>query len=142
MKNTKLITSIIAGVAVATLAGCSKSNENPPAAEAAASAASAAATPAASPTADAAKDTASQTTAATTAAASTATAKFNDVVAKAKTFIADKKYAEALDILNKLSGLVLTPEQQKTVDDLKAQAKKLITSGTGAVDAAKSLLGK
>lgn len=149
MKINSLISSIAMCAAVAVVAGCSKSSETSPAPESTGGTT----TTAPATTAEAVKDTAvkavdtakevtSQAVTAATTAASKATAQFNDLVGKAKTFIADKKYTEALDALNKLSGVVLTPEQQKTVDDLKAQAQKLLSSGTGAVDAAKGLFGK
>jgi hypothetical protein len=72
-----------------------------------------------------------------------ATSQFDSVVATAKQAIADKNYQGALDALSKLSGLKLTDEQQKIVDDLKAQAQKMLAPGaSGAADAAKNLLGK
>jgi hypothetical protein len=146
MKINNLISSIAMCAAVAVVAGCSKSSETPPAPESTGGTTTTAPATTVKDTAvkavDTAKEVTSQAVTAATTAASKATAQFNDLVGKAKTFIADKKYTEALDALNKLSGVVLTPEQQKTVDDLKAQAKKLLSSGTGAVDAAKSLFGK
>jgi hypothetical protein len=71
-----------------------------------------------------------------------AKAKVDGLIAQAKSFIADKKYDDAVAALDKLSGMTLTPDQQKVVDDLKAQLKKLMASGADAVDAAKNLMGK
>lgn len=140
MKIKNSIVSIAACVAVVTFVGCSKSNEPAPPGTNSTATATDAAKDMAGQAVDTAKDVAGQAAAAATNAVTSATPQFNDVVAKAKTYIADKKYTEALDVLNKLSGMVLTAEQQKTVDDLKAEATKLLSGG--AVDAAKGLLGK
>ena len=135
MKTKNLIAALAAVVVAVALTGCDK-NKTP--ATETTTTPTAPATPAA---ADAAPVVA-QAAAVVTNAVSAATAKADGIIAQAKSFIAEKKYTEALDVLNKASGLVLTPEQQKTVADLKDQVQKLLSSGTGAVDAAKSLLGK
>lgn len=69
------------------------------------------------------------------------TAQFNTVVTNAKKYIADKNYQGALDELKKLSDVKLTDDQQKIVDDLKAEAQKLLSAGS-MVDAATNLFGK
>jgi hypothetical protein len=69
-------------------------------------------------------------------AAATAEAKAQTLIDKAKALVTDKKYQEALTSLQQLTGMQLTADQQKMVDDLKAT----ITSALGS-DPAKSVEG-
>jgi hypothetical protein len=49
------------------------------------------------------------------------------LIDRAKAYIADKKYQEALASLNQLASTKLTADQQKVVDGLKAQIQSALT---------------
>jgi hypothetical protein len=138
MKTKAFLTAIAASVTIVAFTGCNKNKESAP--ETTPPAASESAAPAAPATP--AVPAAPAAPAAVTNAASATASVADTLIAQAKSFIADKKYNDAMDALNKLSSMVLTPEQQTTVNDLKAQVQKLMENATGTVDAAKNLLGK
>jgi uncharacterized lipoprotein YehR (DUF1307 family) len=71
-------------------------------------------------------------------------AQAQSLIEKAKSYIADKKYEDALASLKQLSNMQLTPEQQKTVDGLKTQLQPLMSNTTvsNAVSKLGGLLGK
>jgi F0F1-type ATP synthase membrane subunit b/b' len=58
------------------------------------------------------------------------TAKADGVIARVKNYVTDKKYQDAFNTLKELANTKLTPEQQKIVDDLKAQVQKAMASNS------------
>ena len=77
-------------------------------------------------------------------AAAATTTEAQGLIDKVKSLIADKKYTEAMNVLKELTALKLTPDQQKIVDDLKAQIESAVQAQATS-EATKSvggLLGK
>ncbi len=60
--------------------------------------------------------------------------KAQSLIDRASKLVADTKYADAANVLKQVASLKLTPEQQKTVDDLTGKIKNAL-----AGDAAKSV---
>jgi hypothetical protein len=62
------------------------------------------------------------------------------LIEKATGLVTDQKYQEALPIVQQLTGLQLTPEQQTLVDGLKTQIQTALAKKTTS-DAASALGG-
>lgn len=62
------------------------------------------------------------------------------LIDQAKSYLTDQKYQEAMSSLTKLGGVTLTADQQKTVDNLKAQIQAALAKATSS-DAASKLGG-
>lgn len=98
---------------------------------------------------DAAKPAAEQALKAATNAVNTAvadaSAKAGQLIEQARSLVAQNKFTEALNSLQQLGGLKLTPEQEKLVASLKEQIQKALASKPAAetaTEAAGSLLKK
>jgi hypothetical protein len=65
------------------------------------------------------------------AAVADVSAKANGLIDQAKALVSQSKYTEALNTLQQLGGLKLTPEQEKVVAGLKEQIQKAMAAATG-----------
>jgi membrane protein involved in colicin uptake len=140
MKTLNLIVGITLSAACLALVGCGKKEPTTESTtvpapgqgatdvQKAATDVKAAAEKAAADTKAAAEKAAADAKAAADKAAADAAKQAQSVIDKAKQSVADKKYQDALNVLQQLNNVKLTPEQQKLVDDLKAQIQKLIAS--------------
>lgn len=149
MKLKIIVAGFAACLVAALLGGCGNKETTPPVTPEAQSTAVSATTnaPEAAPAATAVEKTAATAATEATQAVSQAaadaskqtaaeTTQIQGLIDQAKSLVDQKKYQDALDTLKQLGSFKLTAEQQKLVDDLKAQIQKLMTS-----DAAKSAGG-
>jgi Ni,Fe-hydrogenase maturation factor len=68
--------------------------------------------------------------------------KVDSAIMEAQNFISQGKLQNALGSLTNLSSMTLTPEQQKTVDGLKAKIDTAMAATGKAVDSAKAAAGE
>jgi hypothetical protein len=136
MKSKTLIPVFAACALAVFFAGCGKTEEPAPPAAATPRAADQA-SQSLKQTADAvAQQAATASEAAKKAAAqvseqvSAATAQAQSLIDQLKKLISENKLTEAGDLLNKLTQIKLTPEQQAIVDNLKQQIQKMAKSAT------------
>lgn len=65
-------------------------------------------------------------------AVSEASTKAQELIDKARALVNQENFSEAMNILNQLANVELTPEQQRLVDDLKATVQKALESKAAA----------
>jgi hypothetical protein len=123
MNTSRILSVLTMATAVAIVSGCSKQEQ--PAASTTSTPASAPAT-AAAPAVPAAPATPAATPAppSPTASEPAATSQAQGLLDKAKSLVDGGQYADASKLLQELSTMQLTPDQQKMLDDLKAAVQK------------------
>ena len=143
MKSARITTLLALASALSLIIGCGQKEQTAPVPPATVEKA-AEAVPAEMPKAPEAPAPAVAAAPEVAPAAAAATAEAQGAIDKVKSLIAEKKYTEALGILKELSSLKLTPDQQKIVDDLKAQIENALQAQatSEATNSAGGLLGK
>jgi hypothetical protein len=159
MKLKKISAGAVICALAVSLTGCNKGQTPTPTETPAPEKITVQAQPAAAPATDQAKQAGESATTALTPAgqpvtapttpvatqpAVAATTEVQTLIDKAKNFVVEKKYQDAMNTINELGNMKLSPEQQKLVDDLKTQVQKLMSNQTvsNAVDSVGGLLGK
>jgi hypothetical protein len=135
MRTKLIITGVVACASLAAVSGCKKEEATPGAPKAQEATASQAA-----PVVDAGKSAAKEVTDQAAGQAKASEQQAQGLIDRAKAYVAEQKYQEGLNSLSQLSNIKLTAEQQKLVDDLKAQIQTALAKATGS-DAASALGG-
>ena len=141
MKKNSLITGLAAGAAIVLASGCNKQEpaagvQTPKSNDTAVVQPAKPADTVAAPAQQAADQAAAQAAAQATATQEQA----QGLIDKAQGLLKEKKYQDALSTLGQLANVKLTPEQQKLVDDLKAQIQNAMAK-SAASDASSALGG-
>jgi hypothetical protein len=110
MKYSSIISGFALCAALMAFSGCKKEEPTPPQAPKADSGTAAQPAPSIDTAKSAAKNTSGQ-----------AADQAQGMIDRAKSLIGEQNYPEALDNLSQAAKFKLTPEQQKSVDDLKSR---------------------
>ena len=141
MKARKVIAVLSLSGLIGLGAGCGQKNETtPPPAQSPAPKAASEVQKQAEAQKPAAEAAATDMQKSVTDAAAPANTQAQGLIDKTKTLIANKDYKGAGELIQELSKLKLTPEQQKLYDNLKLQLQKALASSATA-DAAKAAGG-
>jgi hypothetical protein len=131
-----IVVIVICG-ALAPLSGCKREEAAVPPAADASKPADAVANQATTAV-DAAKSTAQAASDQVTSQVKASGQQAQGLIDQTKAYLTDQKYQEAMSSLTKLGGITLTPDQQKTVDDLKTQIQAALAKASTS-DAASKL---
>jgi hypothetical protein len=117
MRYSSIISGVALSAALIALSGCNKEESTPSQAPKG----DAGTAPQPAPSIEAAKSAAKQATDQVTSQAKALEQQAQGIIDRARSLVGEQNYPEALDSLNELAKFKLTPEQQKSVDDLKSR---------------------